>query len=82
MNDRCLPRESSSHFFMISMAQSKPVIRVLLTFPTVTWNVYAHLTKPTNQETANRLENTIFGVIGDQMVTNVRKGVTLNNVTP
>ncbi len=28
--------------------------------PTVTWNVYAHLMKPTNQEAANRLENTIF----------------------
>jgi len=29
--------------------------------PTVTINVYAHLMKPTNQEAACKLENTIFG---------------------
>jgi len=28
--------------------------------PTVTWNVYAHLMKPVNQEAAIRLEKTIF----------------------
>jgi integrase len=28
--------------------------------PTVTLNVYAHLTKPTNQEAVIRLENAIF----------------------
>jgi len=28
--------------------------------PTVTWNVYAHLMKPTNQEAAERLEKTVF----------------------
>jgi len=29
--------------------------------PTVTWNVYAHLMKPTNPESASRLENTVLG---------------------
>jgi integrase len=38
--------------------------------PTVTLNVYAHLMKPTNQEAACRLENTIFSENGDQMETN------------
>ena len=28
--------------------------------PTVTWNVYAHLMKPVNQEAPSKLENTIF----------------------
>jgi len=35
--------------------------------PTVTWNVYAHLMKPVNQEAACRLEKTIFKANGDQM---------------
>lgn len=37
--------------------------------PTVTLNVYAHLMKPTNQEAACRLENSIFGATGHKMVT-------------
>lgn len=36
--------------------------------PTVTWNVYAHLMKSTNQEAACRLENTIFGDINMHVV--------------
>jgi len=36
--------------------------------PTVTLNVYAHLMKPTNQEAACRLENTIFETSGSKMV--------------
>lgn len=36
--------------------------------PTVTWNVYTHLMKPTNQEAACRLENTIFNETGSKMV--------------
>jgi integrase len=28
--------------------------------PTVTWNVYAHLMKPVNQEAASKLENKIL----------------------
>jgi integrase len=37
--------------------------------PTMTLDVYAHLMKPANQESACRLENTIFGANGDQMET-------------
>ena len=37
--------------------------------PTVTWNVYAHLMKPVNQEAACRLENTVFNATGHKMVT-------------
>ena len=35
--------------------------------PTVTWNVYAHLMKPTNQDAARRMEEKGFG---DNLVTN------------
>ena len=38
--------------------------------PTVTLNVYAHLMKPTNQEAACRLENTIFESTGSKPVAN------------
>ncbi len=37
--------------------------------PTVTLNVYAHLMKKVNQESACRLENTIFQATGHKMVT-------------
>ena len=50
--------------------------------PTVTWNVYAHLMKPTNQEAACKLENTIFGENGDFLATYKKEGVTVNTVTP
>ena len=43
--------------------------------PTVTLNVYAHLMKPTNQESAMRLENTIFETSGSKMVAESKKGV-------
>ena len=46
--------------------------------PTVTLNVYSHLLKETNQEAACRLENTIFQATGHKMVTNERKGLTVN----
>ena len=49
--------------------------------PTVTWNVYAHLKKPTNQEAACRLENTVFGESGSKMVAETKKEVTANTVT-
>ena len=39
--------------------------------PTVTLNVYAHLMKDSNQESACRLENTIFESTGHKMVTKV-----------
>ena len=44
--------------------------------PTVTLNVYAHLMKPANQESAQRLEDTVFET-GDKMVTSKRKGAML-----
>ncbi len=47
--------------------------------PTVTWNVYAHLMKPVNQEAACRLEKAVFEANGDQMETNLDKTET---VTP
>jgi len=50
--------------------------------PTVTWNVYAHLMKPTNQEAACRLENTVFGESGSKVVAETKKGLQLNPVTP
>jgi integrase len=50
--------------------------------PTVTLNVYAHLMKPTNQEVACGLENSIFGATGHKMVTKAKKGLRPNTVTP
>jgi integrase len=50
--------------------------------PMVTLNVYAHLMKPTNQEAACRLENTIFGATGHKMVTKAKKGLRPETVTP
>jgi integrase len=38
--------------------------------PTVTLNVYSHLMNPVNQESACRLEKTIFQGTGHKMVTN------------
>ena len=50
--------------------------------PTVTLNVYAHLMKPTNQEAACRLENSVFGATGHKMVTKTEKGSQPKPVTP
>jgi len=50
--------------------------------PSVTLNVYAHLMKPTNQEAANRLENTIFSTSGSKTVAEMKKGITAKTVTP
>ena len=36
--------------------------------PTVTWNVYAHLMKTVNQESARRLENSVFTPTGHKTV--------------
>jgi integrase len=36
--------------------------------PTVTLDVYAHLIKPVNRESANRLESTVFSIDSDQSV--------------
>jgi integrase len=50
--------------------------------PTVTLNVYSHLTKKENQEAACRLEDTIFSVHGSKMVAVNGKEVTASSVTP
>jgi len=50
--------------------------------PTVTLNVYAHLMKPTNQEAACRLENSVFGESGSKMVAETKKGARPLAVTP
>ena len=50
--------------------------------PTITLNVYAHLMKPTNQESACRLENTVFKQNGSKMVAETKKGLQVNPVTP
>ena len=49
--------------------------------PTVTWNVYAHLMKATNQEAPSRLENTIFETNGSKTVAKNKKEVTAETVT-
>lgn len=41
--------------------------------PTVTLDVYAHLMKPVNQESACRLENTIFQTTGSKMVAKTKE---------
>ncbi len=50
--------------------------------PTVTLNVYAHLMKEVNQESACRLEKAIFETSGSNMVAQTTKGATANTVTP
>ena len=50
--------------------------------PTVTLNVYAHLMKPVNQEAALKLENSVFGATGHNLVTTKEKGATVSTVTP
>jgi integrase len=42
--------------------------------PTMTLNVYAHLMRPYNQESAQRLENSVFAPTGHNLVTNSGKG--------
>ena len=42
--------------------------------PTMTLNVYAHLMRPYNQESAQKLENSIFKPDGHNLVTNAKQG--------
>jgi integrase len=49
--------------------------------PTVTLNVYAHLMKPTNQASAIKLEESIFGT-GHKPVTQKAQGLTVVHVSP
>jgi integrase len=50
--------------------------------PTVTINIYAHLMTPTNQEAVRRLENTVFGPTGHNLVTMNKKGARSKTITP
>jgi hypothetical protein len=50
--------------------------------PVVTLEIYAHFMKPTNQEAAIRLENSIFSTIGSKMVAETKTGITENTITP
>ena len=50
--------------------------------PTVTWNVYAHLMKSTNQEAPSKLEKTIFETNGSKTVAKNKKEVTAKTITP
>jgi len=50
--------------------------------PTVTLDVYAHLMKPVNRESACKLENTIFETNGSKMVAETKKGEMAITVTP
>jgi integrase len=45
--------------------------------PTVTLDVYAHLMRPYNQESARRLENTIFAITGSKVVAETKKETTI-----
>ena len=44
--------------------------------PTVTLNIYAHLIKTVNQESACRLENSVFIATGHNLVKNTKKEIT------
>ena len=46
--------------------------------PTVTLNVYAHLMDKSNQESAHKLENTIFEKNGSKMVAETKRATDLN----
>jgi len=43
--------------------------------PTVTLDVYAHLMKPYNQESARKPENTVFGTTGGKMAAEIKKWI-------
>jgi integrase len=49
--------------------------------PTVTWNVYAHLMKSTNQEAPSKLENTIFETNGSKTVAKNKKEGMAETIT-
>ncbi|MFH2098773.1 MAG: site-specific integrase, partial [Pseudomonadota bacterium] len=50
--------------------------------PTVTLNVYAHLMSPVNQESARRLDSSLFGATGNNLGTIKAKGVPGKPGTP
>ncbi|MFC1813064.1 tyrosine-type recombinase/integrase [Thermodesulfobacteriota bacterium] len=49
--------------------------------PAVTLNVYAHLMKPYNQESARKLENTVFGTTGSRVVAETTNGLQQDAIT-
>lgn len=50
--------------------------------PSITLNVYAHLLKDRNPESACRLENAVLGAVGHHLGTKKKKGVAASTVTP
>ena len=50
--------------------------------PVVTLSVYAHLMKPVNQESACKLENTVFKINGSNLVAINEKRLTAETVNP
>jgi len=50
--------------------------------PSVTLDVYAHLMRPCNQESARRLENTVFKSTGHNLVTVNKKETMAKTITP
>jgi hypothetical protein len=82
----CLPLSPSSFYINLSSGECPIIIgreggenikyiqtQLGHSNPTDTWNVYAHLMKPANQEAACRLENTVFGESGSRMVVQGKK---------
>ena len=69
---------------LIEQGENIKYIQTLLghSSPTVTWNVYAHLMKPVNQDAPSRLENTIFESSGSKMVAETKKGEMAKTITP
>jgi hypothetical protein len=46
----------------------------------VTWNVYAHLMKSTNQEAPSKLENRIFETNGNKTVAKNKKEIQAETI--
>jgi len=44
----------------------------------VTYDIYGHLMKDTNQKAASKLGNSIFEADGSKMVANTKKGISQN----
>lgn len=70
--------------FLIAQGENLKYIQTQLghSNPTITLNVYAHLMSAINQEAACRLEESVFGPTGHNLVTMIKEGVSLNDLTP
>lgn len=72
------------HHLLIEQGENIKYIQAQLghASPMVTLTVYAHLMKPVNQESACKLENTIFSTTGGKMVAEIKKGFTAKAINP